>query len=128
MLAVQADFARYSNTFLERRCDLISGNMIADMDKNGQTVEIGLRGRLEVRLPESRISGYMWEYASGHSCPCLQLDDSDYEEKGEARFTGLGRRWWRFSAIATGECMLDFRLVRPWSRPSQEYSLKLRVR
>lgn len=102
--------------------------MTVSLDSNGQTREIGLRGRLEVRLPESQVSGYMWEYASGHSCACLQLDDSDYEEKGEARFTGLGRRWWRFSAIATGECTLVFCLTRPWSKPSPEYALRVRVR
>ena len=69
----------------------------------------------------------MWEYASENGCPCLYLDDSDYEEKGEARFTGLGRRWWRFTAIATGECTLAFSLARPWSKPSQEYFLVVRV-
>ncbi|WP_148266539.1 protease inhibitor I42 family protein [Methanocella arvoryzae] len=99
---------------------------IAGLGSNGQVLEIHLRERLEIRLPESRISGYMWKYHEP-GCPRLQLEDSDYREKGEARFTGLGERWWRFNAIATGECRLVFSLIRPWSAPSQEYFIVVRV-
>lgn len=99
--------------------------MIVSLGDNGKLITLKLRERLEVRLPESQVSGYLWEYR--HTCPCLQLEDSDYGERGEARFTGLGERWWRFTSIATGECELSFSLIRPWSKPSPEYRLKLRV-
>ena len=54
--------------------------MIVRMDDNGRRVTLKLRERLEVRLPESQVSGYIWEYKEG--CPVLQLDDSDYAERG----------------------------------------------
>ena len=100
--------------------------MIARFTDSGKQVNLKLREKLEIRLPESQVSGYLWEYT--HVCPCLLLDDSDYEEKGPARFTGSGERRWRFSAIATGECELIFSLVRPWSKPYPEYLLKIMVK
>lgn len=99
--------------------------MIARLGDHGTQISLKLRERLVVHLPESRVSGYMWEYK--HLCPCLRLDDSDYEEKGSARFNGSGARWWRFAAIATGECEMCFSLVRPWSKPAPEYILRVVV-
>jgi len=99
--------------------------MIAARDDDGRHLRLKLRERLEVRLPESQVSGYLWEFRGG--CPCLRLDDSGYAEWGPARFTGLGERSWYFAAVATGGCRLDFYLVRPWSAPSREYSLMITV-
>ncbi len=100
--------------------------MIVTRDDNGRCVAMKLRAKLEVRLPESMVSGYVWEYRGG--CPCLRLDDSDYAEHGPSRFTGQGERSWHFAAVATGECTLNFYLVRPWSAPSLEYSLAVTVK
>ncbi len=100
--------------------------MIATRDDNGRCFTLKLRERLEVRLPESQVSGYVWEYREG--CPVLRLDDSDYAERGPARFNGQGERSWHFAAVATGRCTLSFYLVRPWSAPSLEYSLAVIVK
>jgi len=100
--------------------------MIVRLGDNGKTITLKLRERLEVRLPESQVSGYLWEFIE--NCPCLQFDDSDYEETGPARFTGLGERWWRFRVVSTGECELVFSLIRPWSGPSPEFSIKAIIR
>jgi inhibitor of cysteine peptidase len=100
--------------------------MIVTRDDNGRCVSLKLREKLEVRLPESQVSGYLWELRGG--CPCLRLDDSGYAERGPARFNALGERSWHFAAVATGGCRLDFYLVRPWSAPSREYSLSITVR
>jgi inhibitor of cysteine peptidase len=100
--------------------------MIVTLNDNGRCITLKLREKLEVLLPESQVSGYIWEYKGG--CPCLRLDDSDYTERGPARFHGQGERSWHFAAIATGECKLNFYLVRPWSAPSLEYSLSVMVK
>ncbi len=100
--------------------------MIAMRDDNGRHLSLKLRERLEVRLPESMVSGYVWEFRGG--CPVLRLDDSDYAERGPARFTGLGERSWFFAAVATGKCQLNFYLVRPWSAPALEYALFVTVK
>jgi inhibitor of cysteine peptidase len=100
--------------------------MIVRMGDNGTSVRLKLREKLEVRLPESQVSGYIWEYKEG--CPVLRLDDSDYAERGPARFNGLGERSWHFAAVATGKCTLNFYLVRPWSVPSLEYTLSVTIR
>lgn len=100
--------------------------MIATFDDNGRHIALKLRKKLEVRLPESMVSGYVWEYKGG--CPVLRLDDSDYAERGPARFHGQGERSWHFAAVATGKCELNFYLVRPWSAPSLEYSLSVAVK
>ena len=100
--------------------------MIARLDDNGRCVNLKLREKLEVRLPESMVSGYVWEYKEG--CPVLRLDDSDYAERGPARFTGQGERSWHFAVVATGNCKLNFYLIRPWSAPSLEYSLSVAVK
>lgn len=100
--------------------------MIVRMSDNGASVRLKLREKLEVRLPESQVSGYLWEHKE--TCPCLRLDDSDYAERGPARFNGLGERSWHFAAVATGRCVLNFYLVRPWSAPSLEFSVEADVR
>jgi inhibitor of cysteine peptidase len=100
--------------------------MIVRLDDNGRCINLKLREKLEVRLPESMVSGYVWEYKEG--CPALRLDDSDYAERGPARFHNQGERSWHFAAVATGECKLNFYLVRPWSAPSLEYSLSVAVK
>ena len=99
--------------------------MIVRMSDNGAAVRLKLREKLEVRLPESQVSGYLWEHKG--TCPCLRLDDSDYAERGPARFNGRGERSWHFAAVATGDCTLNFYLVRPWSVPSLEYTLSVIV-
>ena len=100
--------------------------MIVTRDDNDRGISLKLREKLEVRLPESMVSGYVWEYEE--DCPVLRLDDSDYAERGPARFHGQGERSWFFAAVATGSCKLNFYLVRPWSAPSLEYSLSVTVR
>jgi predicted secreted protein len=100
--------------------------MIATQKDNGRQMRLKLRGKLEVRLPEYPAAGYLWEYRE--RCPCVAVLDSDYEESGPARFTGCGERRWQFRAVATGECVLDFFLVRPWSTPSAEFRLTIEVR
>jgi predicted secreted protein len=99
--------------------------MIARLADNGKQVSLRLREKLEVRLPESQVSGYLWELKGDH--PCLLLEDSDYVEEGPARFNGLGERQWRLRASATGTCTLGFFLVRPWSAPALEYTLTVTV-
>jgi inhibitor of cysteine peptidase len=93
-------------------------------EDNGTHIELTLRDSLEVHLPESQVSGYMWQFA-GNSYPCLRLVDSIYVEKGPARFNGLGERIWFFSTKDPGQCDLIFSLVRPWSKPSPEFILKI---
>jgi inhibitor of cysteine peptidase len=100
--------------------------MIVRLGDNGRCLNLKLREKLEVRLPENTISGYVWEYKE--VCPVLRLDDSDYAERGPARFTGRGERSWHFAAVATGSCKLNFYLIRPWSAPSLEYSLSITVK
>ena len=100
--------------------------MMVTQSDNGRCISLKLREKLEVRLPESQVSGYVWEYREG--CPALRLDDSDYAERGPARFTGTGERSWHFTAVATGGCTLSFYLVRPWSAPSLEFSLPVTVK
>ncbi len=93
---------------------------------NGRHIELFLRDVLEVRLPESQISGYLWQFDE-KSCPCLRLFDSIYVERGPAKYNGQGERSWFFTAVGTGECELVFSLVRPWSKPSPEYQINVRV-
>lgn len=100
--------------------------MIVALKDNGRQIVLKLREKLDVRLPESQVSGYLWQYKEG--CPLLSLEDSEYKGEGEARFTGMGARSWYFKACATGECKLQFDLVRPWSGPSTEFSVIILVR
>ncbi len=100
--------------------------MIATFKDNGKHIELFLRDSLEVRLPESQVSGYMWQFDE-KSCPCLRLFESIYVERGSARFTGQGERSWFFTTASTGECELAFRLIRPWSMPRPEFSVKVLV-
>ncbi len=79
--------------------------MIVRLDDNGRCINLKLREKLEVRLPESMVSGYVWEYKEG--CPVLRLDDSDYAERGPARFHGQGERSWHFAAVATGQLQAE---------------------
>jgi predicted secreted protein len=101
--------------------------MLATFADDGKPVELFLRDSLEVRLPESQVSGYMWQFDE-KSCPCLRLFESIYVERGPARYNGLGERSWFFTASSTGECELVFYLIRPWSKPSPEYRLKAIVK
>jgi inhibitor of cysteine peptidase len=100
--------------------------LLATFSDNGKLVELFLRDSLEVRLPESLISGYMWQFDE-KSCSCLRLFDSIYVERGPAKFNGQGERSWFFTAAGTGECELVFNLMRPWSKPSPEFVLKIKV-
>ncbi len=101
--------------------------MLVTFADSGRNIELFLRDALEVRLPESQVSGYMWQLDE-KSCPCLRLFDSIYVERGPARFTGLGQRSWFFTASCTGECELVFYLIRPWSKPSPEYRVKIGIK
>jgi inhibitor of cysteine peptidase len=101
--------------------------MLVTTADNGKHIELFLKDALEVRLPESQVSGYMWQFDE-KSCPCLRLFDSIYVERGPARFNGLGERSWYFTTADMGECELIFNLVRPWSKPSPEYRLNVRVK
>lgn len=100
--------------------------MLATFADNGKHVRLLLRDVLEVRLPESQVSGYMWSLAEG-SCPCLRFIEDIYVEKGPAKYNGLGERYWLFTAAGTGECGLTFNLIRPWSKPSPEFILHVTV-
>lgn len=100
--------------------------MLASFADNNKQIEMSLRDSLEVRLPESQVSGYMWQLDE-ESCPCLRLFESIYVERGPAKFNGLGERSWFFTAAGTGGCEIIFYLVRPWSDPSPEYRLKVTV-
>ncbi|HTY91305.1 MAG TPA: protease inhibitor I42 family protein [Methanocella sp.] len=95
--------------------------------ENGTRIELFLRDVLEVRLPESQISGYIWQLGE-KSCPHLRLFDSIYVERGPAKYTGQGERSWFFTTAAIGECDLIFYLIRPWSKPSPEFALKVAVK
>ena len=101
--------------------------MIATFEDNGKQIGLYLREPLEVRLPESQISGYMWQLDE-KSCPCLKLFECIYVERGTARFTGLGERSWFFTTASTGECELVFSLIRPWSTPAPEYVLNVVIK
>jgi predicted secreted protein len=68
----------------------------------------------------------MWQLDE-KSCHCLRLFESIYVERGPAKYTGQGERSWFFTAASTGECTLIFNLIRPWSRPSPEFTLKVKV-
>lgn len=93
---------------------------------NGKDIGIFLGERLEVRLPESQVSGYMWEYKE--DSPYLRLDDSEYVERGSDRFTGLGERSWYFTPTGIGECRLVFSLIRPWSKPIPEFIINVAIK
>ncbi|MCD1294857.1 hypothetical protein CUJ83_07580 [Methanocella sp. CWC-04] len=101
--------------------------MIVGMSDNGRTVELYLRDRLEVRLPESQVSGYIWEFKEMENS-CVNLIDSVYVERGASRFNALGERSWYFSPAMIGECELVFYLYRPWSKPSPEFKIKVKVK
>jgi inhibitor of cysteine peptidase len=100
--------------------------MLVTFGDNKKQIELFLRGSLEIRLPESQVSGYMWQLDE-KSCPCLRLFESIYVERGPAKYTGQGERSWFFTTAATGECELTFYLIRPWSKPSPEFTLKVKV-
>jgi inhibitor of cysteine peptidase len=101
--------------------------MLATFADNGKRVELSLREPLEVRLQESQVSGYMWQYEE-KGCPCLRLFESIYVERGPAKYNGQGERSWFFTAACTGECELVFNLIRPWSKPSPEYRIKISIK
>lgn len=101
--------------------------MRASFTDNGKHISLNLRDALEVRLPESQVSGYMWRLDE-KSCSCLRFIEDIYVERGPAKYNGLGERSWFFTAAGTGHCELVFDLIRPWSKPSPEYVLKVTVR
>jgi inhibitor of cysteine peptidase len=101
--------------------------MLVTLGDNGGRIELFLEDSLEVRLPESQVSGYMWQY-NEKSCPCLRLFESIYVERGPAKFTGQGERSWFFTAVEPGECTLTFSLIRPWSAPRPEYRLIVKIK
>lgn len=100
--------------------------MLVTFADNKKRIELSLRDSLEVRLPESRVSGYMWQLDE-KSCPCLRLFESIYVERGAQKYTGQGERSWFFTTAATGECTLIFYLIRPWSKPSPEFTVNIKV-
>jgi inhibitor of cysteine peptidase len=102
-------------------------HMLATFADDGKRIELFLRDALEIRLPESQVSGYMWRFDE-KSCPCLRLFDSIYVERGAQKYNGLGERSWFFTTAAMGECELVFYLIRPWSKPSPEYQISIRVK
>jgi len=101
--------------------------MLVTFTDNGKRIELFLGCILEIRLPESQASGYMWQYDE-KSCPYLRLFESIYVERGPARFTGQGERSWFFTAKEIGECTLTFSLIRPWSSPKPEYRLIVKIK
>lgn len=101
--------------------------MLVTFSDNAKHVELFLRDTLEVRLPESQVSGYMWQFDE-KSCPNLNLIESIYVERGPARFNGQGERSWFFTTREIGECELVFYLIRPWSKPLPEFRMNIRVK
>lgn len=100
--------------------------MILTREDNGKRIELSLDRSLEVRLPESQVSHYMWQFHE-ECCPCLCLVDSVYVERGPSRFNGLGERAWYLTTKEPGECQLTFYLIRPWSNPSPEFTVTVVV-
>jgi inhibitor of cysteine peptidase len=98
--------------------------MLATFADDKKQIKLFLKDSLEVRLPESQVSGYLWRLDE-KCCPCLRFFESIYVERGPARFNGLGERSWFFVAATTGECELTFCLLRPWSRLSPEFRMKI---
>lgn len=90
------------------------------MTRDGAPIEIrAAPGIVEVRLPETPTSGYLWKLDRPPS-GVAQVATEYREEGGGLVAGGSGVRSFRLSVPAPGTYELEFVLRRPWEAESLE--------
>lgn len=81
----------------------------------------GLPAVIDVRLPESPMTGYRWEPVQVPAG--LREVGRSYDQPGPPVVGGGGTRTFRFEATAAGRFPIEFRLARGWEPEALEQRL-----
>ena len=95
---------------------------------NGQTVDLAVGQKIEIRLPENPTTGFRWQLSAEDKAMCRLVSDSFGAPSGPPGRGG--EHVWIFQAAQPGECDIVLRLRRPWdasTEPVQTFSIRVRA-
>jgi inhibitor of cysteine peptidase len=111
-----------------------AGEVVLDMEDNGQRVEMVLGQVLVITLASNPTTGYRWEL--------VESDWSLLKQEGEAEFRGSdtgdrplvgagGTETFRLRAIGSGQTAVSLAYLRPWEEgqePLETFSIQAVIR
>ncbi|MDR3531946.1 MAG: protease inhibitor I42 family protein [Rhodopila sp.] len=80
---------------------------------NGQTIDLVVGQRIEIRLPENPTTGFRWQLMTNDGAVCAAISDV-FEEPAGPPGRG-GEHSWMFAAAQPGECDIELRYRRRWA-------------
>ncbi len=101
-------FTRYNRSAMNR--------VVRSRDDSGETLALAAGDLLELRLPETPTTGYLWKPV-GLDTAILKLQSSRFVSQGTVPGRG-GTRILEFLAAGPGDTVLRLKLFRGWSGES----------
>jgi len=99
---------------------------------NGLTVQLNVGDPLQLELESNITTGYSWEITE-QDTRLLKLEDSGYAPSSKSKdpVAGAGgKQWWKFKALADGECRLHLAYRRAWEKgvaPIEEFEVAVAI-
>jgi predicted secreted protein len=97
-------------------------------DASGSTVELRVKDKFNISLPETTIGGYRWKLVES-GVPVLKSEELEGTTSDPSVPGGRSSRSWRFSAQQLGSTQLRLQHLRSWetNSPSREFLLHVNV-
>ncbi len=99
--------------------------------EEGQTVALGRKDTLVIRLKSQLGTGYGWQVVR-HDNRLLRLLGRPEQENSQGGLPGgEEHQIFRFKALRSGTTLIELRYVRPWernARPLRYFRLRIRIR
>ena len=100
-----------------------------DDDCNGQTIDLAVGQKIEIRLPENPTTGFRWQFTAEDRATC-RLESDSFEAPSGPPGRG-GEHSWIFEAVRPGDCDIAFRLRRPWDasgEPARTFAIRVHTK
>jgi len=99
-----------------------------DENTNGQGVNLRAGDLFEIRLAETRTTGFKWIVAEAGEAVCELVEESAEAPAGPPGRAGMHR--WQFRAARPGEAKILLHYRRPWEKdaePGRVFQVRIRV-
>ncbi|HYL59879.1 MAG TPA: protease inhibitor I42 family protein [Candidatus Acidoferrales bacterium] len=103
---------------------------VTEKDSGSETI-LARGDTLEVSLPATSGTGYVWQVAKVESSILSQSGNATFEHDGKAMPGAMRHQTFHFSANAAGAGLLELRYLRPWEKdtpPAKSFTLNVLVK
>jgi len=97
-----------------------------DESNQGQTVNVGPGGTLELSLPSNPSTGYTWLYVYPIDNDILTEVDHYFQSTSKA-LGASGKECWIFEAVGDGSSTISLKYCRPWEKAPPEKTFEVKI-